>query len=248
MSGRNLEGVSCVIMPDDMKIIFLNIWNGKIKDALTDFLVEHAPTTHVFCLQEAYNSFRPTLEGLLPGFKGVHAYKMIGTSAGDDDFPLSIYVRDGIKIVATNVLLERDPDTGLGLHVEILEKGKSIHICDVHGRAYPGEKLDTPERLTQSRTLVDFFGSLRGQKIIGGDFNILPDTESIKTFEKNGYVDLIKKFAIRTTRNRFAWELYPDSKQMYSDYVFTGLDVKVKSLVVPENEISDHLPLILEID
>jgi len=138
---------------------------------------------------------------------------------------------------------------GLGLYTEIKKGDDSIHICNVHGVAYAADnKLDNPARLEQSRVLIDFFGPLSGQKIIGGDFNILPDTDSIRAFATGGYVDLIKQFNIQATRNRFSWDLHPGSKQYYSDYVFISPDVKVQNFVVPQNEISDHLPIILDIE
>ena len=84
--------------------------------------------------------------------------------------------------------------------------------------------------------------------MIGGDFNLAPETKSIAMLTENGYRDLIKDFKIRTTRNRLAWEMYPESKQYFSDYVFASPEVKVKEFTVPENEISDHLPLILDIE
>ena len=67
-------------------------------------------------------------------------------------------------------------------------------------------------------------------------------------FQKYGYLDLIKKFGIKTTRNEVAWENYPDNKQYFSDYVFVNPEAKIKSFSVPDLEISDHLPLILEIE
>jgi endonuclease/exonuclease/phosphatase family metal-dependent hydrolase len=85
-------------------------------------------------------------------------------------------------------------------------------------------------------------------KIIGGDFNLLPETKSAQMFEENDYRSLIKEFRIRTTRNRLAWELYPNDKQYYADYVFVSPGVNVKEFSVPENEISDHLALILRVE
>lgn len=83
--------------------------------------------------------------------------------------------------------------------------------------------------------------------IIGGDFNMFPENESIRMFEKNGYQDLIKNFGIKTTRNRIAWEKYPETPQYYSDYIFLKGDLQIKTFSVPENEVSDHLAMILEI-
>ena len=64
-------------------------------------------------------------------------------------------------------------------------------------------------------------------------------------FEDNGYKNLIKEFKIPTTRNEISWAKY-ENKQLFADFVFVSPDVKITNFSVPNNEISDHLPLILE--
>jgi endonuclease/exonuclease/phosphatase family metal-dependent hydrolase len=66
-------------------------------------------------------------------------------------------------------------------------------------------------------------------------------------FEENGYIDHIKENNIPTTRNRHSWDRYPN-KQYYADYAFTSPEVKVNHFEVIENEASDHLPLVLDIE
>lgn len=107
-------------------------------------------------------------------------------------------------------------------------------------------------RLRQSEKIINFFNDKKGLKIIGGDFNLNPDTKSVMMFEKAGYRNLIKEFDIKSTRNKLSWKQFknqPDFvKQYFADYVFVSSDVKVKDFTVPYNEISDHLPLILDFD
>lgn len=228
-----------------MRIIFLNTLNGKVAERMKDFMLEQAPMTDIFCLQEVYDSSKSFFEELLSEFSHVYTFKSIT----EDGFPQATYVKPGTEIIFSTTVLDEIPNTGIGLYTHINAKnGNVIHVCNVHGRAFPGEKLDTPERLRQSRGFIDFFTTLDGPKIIGGDFNVLPDTESIRMFEQRGYIDLIKKHNVRTTRNQLAWANYPDNKQYYSDYVFVSPDVKVQNFLVPENEISDHLPLVLDIE
>jgi endonuclease/exonuclease/phosphatase family metal-dependent hydrolase len=87
-----------------------------------------------------------------------------------------------------------------------------------------------------------------GEKIIGGDFNLNKNTESVKMFEKNGYRNLIEEFGIEVTRNHLIWDLYPENIQFWADYLFVSPEVKVKSFEVPKNEVSDHLPQVLVIE
>jgi endonuclease/exonuclease/phosphatase family metal-dependent hydrolase len=175
----------------------------------------------------------------------IRGYKKL---AEDNDFPQATYLRDDLQLLSWQFVLKKHPGTGLGIYTQIDMRNNMIHLCNLHGTARPGNKLDTAQRINQSRGLIDFFKDKNGMKIIGGDFNLLPETKSAQMFEENGYRNLIKEFRIRTTRNRLAWELYPDDKQYYSDYVFVSPEVKVKEFSVPENEISDHLALVLGLE
>jgi endonuclease/exonuclease/phosphatase family metal-dependent hydrolase len=181
----------------------------------------------------------------LPTYTEVEKYKYV---TDNDDFPQATYLKRTIPLLASGAIMENEEGVGLGLYVQIRVGDKNLYICNFHGMSRPVDKLDHPEKLRQSQRLIDFFGDREGLKIIGGDFNLLPETKSIQMFRENGYKDLIKEYKIATTRNRLAWEMYPNHKLYYSDYVFVSPDVKVKSFSVPNIEISDHLPLILEIE
>jgi endonuclease/exonuclease/phosphatase family metal-dependent hydrolase len=224
-----------------MKIIFLNVWGGRQRNEFVAFLKEHIKDTDVFCFQEANERAHKVFGDILSGYQEVFAYKNI---TGQGKFSQSTYVRSSITLSASSVLFETTPKTGLVLYTKLLVDDQIIHVCNVHGIAQPPEKLDTPERVHQSATIVDFLKDKEGAKIVGGDFNILPDTASMKLFSQHGYHDLVKDFDIATTRNRLAWERYPENIQYYSDYLFTSLNVHTEMFLVPSVEISDHLPLI----
>lgn len=136
---------------------------------------------------------------------------------------------------------------GLGLAVNLAPQVKSYAIGNIHGIWQPDDKLDSPGRLMQSREIIDFFRSRSGPVIIVGDFNLFPDTESIEMFERAGYRNLIKEYNIPTTRNRLAWERYPGNPHYFADYVFVSPEVEIVSFEVINNEVSDHLPMVLEI-
>ena len=217
---------------------------------IKEFIVEEAEVTDVFCFQEVYTEARKMFENILTGWNAAYAHKKLSTHA---DFPLATYVKKDMRLISSETILGDVSGVGLGLYTEIEGKRGTVNICNFYGIAYPvrdgkcDEKLDNPERTLQSKTLIDFFCSLRGPKVIGGDFNLMPDIESIRVSSKNEYVDLIKEWNIQTTRNRLSWEMYPGHKQNYSDYVFVSSDVHTKNFAVPQNEVSDHLPMILDI-
>ena len=166
-------------------------------DEFADYIRQQAIDTDVFCFQEAYDKMKLICAEVFSNYEMISAFKSV---TENDEFPQATYVRKGIKIVSTEVIMQDEPGTGLAIYIQLEAEGSMVHICNFHGISRPIEKLDNPGRLLQSQTLIDFFKGKQGQLIIGGDFNILPETESIKMFEKNGYKDLIKDFNIKTTK------------------------------------------------
>ncbi len=231
-----------------MKIIFLNAWSGKLREPIEKFLLDEARDTDIFCLQEVYEETKPFVRDCLPGFHEVAASKPMAFST--NFFGQAIYVKPNLPILQSGVLFEDENEIGLGLSAHVRFGEEDVHVCNFHGLTFAtdDDKLDNPTRLLQSRKLIESFEGRSGIKIIGGDFNILPQAESIRMFEKNGYRDLIKEFDIKSTRSRIALEKYPGHEEYFSDYVFVSSETRVKNFSVPNVEISDHLPLVLEIE
>ncbi len=230
-----------------MEIVFLNTYDGKLRAPISEFISYRTGITDIFCFQEVYEGpgrMRELAGKLLPEYKGIFAYKAIQ----GDDFPQASFFGPQINILKTAVLFPDEQDFGLGIFSEIEHNGSRLSILNFHGRSRPGDKLDTAERLGQSEKIIEYFQSIFGPKIIGGDFNIDLDTQSIRMFAEAGYRNLIIDYKIKTTRNRIIWEKYPTTPQYYSDYIFVSPEVLVTNLEVPENEISDHLPIILHVE
>lgn len=227
-----------------MKIIYLNAWNGELGKNLNEFILQQSKDTDIFCFQEFSEDLKNTTDTILSDYTSFSAYKDL-LHDGVSMFEQTMYIKRGLNVASDGTLLENQIDGGLALYVQLEINGKSLYVCNAHGISRPINKLDTTGRLKQSSDLIDFFQDKSGAKMIGGDFNLLPIAESIKTFEKNGYQNLVEKFNIETTRNHFAWDRYPDNKQLFADYIFISKDIVVDKFEVPINEISDHLPLIL---
>ena len=125
---------------------------------------------------------------------------------------------------------------------------KKLVIANVHAQWYPGDKRDTPARIRQSRKLITALANISGSKIICGDFNLEPDTKSIRMIECAGYRNLIKEYAIPDTRGPLNNKLWPTSHQHYADFCFVSPGVKVHTFQVPQTiAVSDHLPMIVEV-
>ena len=226
-----------------MKVIFLNTWNAKVPDAIKTFIADQSLNTEIFCFQEAYKAMQELTESVIPEYKKIEAYKYLDEN---DSFSQATYIKD-IPILSSGAITDNNQATGLALYIQTRFGDKDVYICNAHGVSRPIDKLDNPGRIRQSEMIIDFFKNKSGIKIIGGDFNLLPEAESIRIFEENGYIDLIKKYDIKTTRNELAWAKYPNNKQYYADYAFISPDTDIKSFSVPNLKVSDHLPLILEI-
>jgi hypothetical protein len=258
-----------------MKIIFLNIWGGTMFEPLMKFIKESAPSTDFFCFQEVFDSDKrvdlaPEFAGFrsdifkdlkrgLAGFDGSLALTNVLNIGGIKvDVGLAIFSKKGIEIdsegdliVYVNDLEEKPLERIKNLqYFRFVHGGKKITLCNFHGAAYPWNKLDSDGRLGQSRQIAEFLTLEKGEKILGGDFNLMPQTESVKIIESAGMKDLIKSFNIASTRSDLNYEKYKSSKVQlhFADYVFTSPGIDVRSFEVPRLNISDHLPLILQFD
>jgi endonuclease/exonuclease/phosphatase family metal-dependent hydrolase len=124
-------------------------------------------------------------------------------------------------------------------YVVVKNNGKEFLIANIHGFWKPGKKGDTKESLMQSDKILDFLKSFNCYKIICGDFNLSPDTKSIKKLEKY-LVNLITEYKISNTRSKFYTR-----NEKFADYILVSPDVRVKDFKVMNEHVSDHLPLYL---
>jgi len=229
-----------------MKAIFLNCWHAKIKEKLFDFILKNSSSVDIFCFQELDKKFFDELQTKLKNFKGVYQTKRY---INDWNFHQAIFVKNNFEFETITVGCQA---------VKIKSYQSVFFVYNVHGVSLPGDKNDSKERLEQSRQIIDLAQKFSIPAIIGGDFNLNPNTQSIKMFDETDYVNLIKEYKIKSTRNHFAWEQAQEQlrnegrefygKQYYADYCFVTHDIKVKTFAVPDPEVSDHLPLILEFE
>lgn len=233
-----------------MRIIFFNIWHGELWDKLQKFLEQQAAGTDIFCFMEVNPEVQDKLRSVLSGYGNIYFKGHKIDHNGGVFQGISVFVSDKLKIIDSftdNLFKPIHNDAGGLLAVEFEIEGKRFFVGSVHGKAQPGEKLDTPERLEQSKRIIELFEDKKGPRIIGGDFNLYPDTKSVSMFEEAGYRNLIREFNIKSTRNKISWEHFKNV-QYYADYCFTSPDVKVITFEVPNVEVSDHEPQILDFE
>ena len=123
---------------------------------------------------------------------------------------------------------------------------RSLTVTQMHGLRDPRGKHDTPERAAQARRLLDICtrasrpGDLR---IICGDFNVEPDSETLAALADAGFVELVTSRGLPGTRNA----LYPKPGR-FADYMLMDQPHMVRRFeVLYSPEVSDHCPLVLDL-
>ena len=257
-----------------MKLISLNTWGGQKFEAMTRFLKDPANKAEIYCFQEMIKNdsgvsekggYRANLfedvKQMLPGYKAYY-YPFIDNwlPGVEVDFPIAfgqaMFVSRELEVITEGEEFifkqpegeEVDPQNGTR-NLEYLELKigeETLWVFNYHGITLPGDKTDTPQRLEQSKKIIEFIESRSGEKILCGDFNLDLNTESVRMIEDSGMINLIKKFEIKDTRGPINKEKYPDDPQNYADFTFISPGITVKSFQVPQLPISDHLPMILE--
>lgn len=138
----------------------------------------------------------------------------------------------------------REKDWCRSIQNAILDiNGKELQIINVHG-IWNKDKIGDERTIAQSEFILS---KIRYDIpcIVLGDFNLLPNTESIKMIN-NKMHNLILEYNIKTTRPTFDDGL--DKGDLVCDYIFVNDKVKVNDFKVLNNNSSDHLPLLLDFE
>ncbi len=254
-----------------VRIISLNIWGGRRRTDLLDFIERKSKDIDIFCFQEVLNKkvskaiereklkysggkYHETpyiYKDLCRVLKGFDNRTSKSTNTGGEK--LGIFVRKGLAIkrlleVATDPykvkVYDRKFVVRSMIQVATIEKdGKEFNIINIHGLWQGGGKKDTPERIKQSALLIKLINKVDRKKLVlCGDFNLEPNTKSIGMLD--GILrDLIKENNIKTTRNKLYTHIL---KGKFADYTFVSKDIKVKRFKVLKDMVSDHMPMYIE--
>lgn len=250
-----------------MKIITLNTWGGRGGQDFIRFLKLYSARVDIFCLQETYKDafgkdpdqdfFREGMHDMEKTFESIFSSHRIRFDPYWFDFyGMNQIVKNGttcrffdpVEIVSglANVNNNQFREKILQ-YSEVNVNGRDIIVGNFHGLWKEGfGKGDCGERFLQSRRLIDFVNSQACPVILCGDFNLDPEAESMKFFEREtGMRNLVTEYGITDTRTRF----YPASKpSRFADYIFVSPDIDVLDFKVMPDVISDHAPLYLEFD
>jgi len=258
-----------------MNIITLNTWAGMVREPLLSFFERHSADTDIFCLQEVTSDgagrdldiitkesgdlLTPDLFQKIQDALPEHVEHFLPLV--DDYYGLAFFVRKDISVLDFGEVMiyqsPKFPDPGNSdvdhdrklFWILLEDDGCQYLVMNVHGHWVKAGKLDTPERIEQSRVIADFMkefhaeGSTdeeRGEelaKILCGDLNLLPDTESMRILE-GGMVNLITENGITSTRTTLH-----EGDEKLSDYVLVSENCQVESFEVLPEEVSNHSAL-----
>lgn len=203
------------------------------------------------------------LAKILPNFQYFYSLEISGfdSTPVPADFDLSvgktIFIRNDIKVNNTDDILIygdraekflKNDFSNLPVTLQAIDFSidqEQFTLVNIHGTAFPGDKLDTQLRINHSAKIKEFLKTKPGGKILAGDFNLLPETQSIKILESN-MRNLIKEFNIKRTRSDLSPYFGKTDFQKFADFIFVSNNIHVQSFQVPAIEISDHLPMILK--
>jgi len=255
-----------------MKIITLNTWGGRAgKEEMLAFFNAHKEDVDVFCLQEMWSDAYTHLGSYTAGGVDMTNVELMTHGVQDvsallskyqsffhphylENYGLLTFVSQQYEVRSVGeVFVHKEkgyvPQGDAGKHarnvqyIECIYNGKPLFILNFHGLWNGQGKGDSKDRINQSEKIVEFLGSLQGEIVFCGDFNLLPDTQSIKIIEEAGMRNLVKEYGITSTRT----SLYVKPEK-FADYIFVSKGINVIDFNVLPDEISDHSPLLLQLE
>ncbi len=254
-----------------MKLVCLNIWGGKQTDSLKDFIQKQVATTDFFLFQEVFSNNKGLLESngsrlnilaeiqeLAPNFQSFFSPSVYrrdtkqpvdGLSFGLMTMvsPNHTCIDHGDRFIYLSKEQMSPAENNSQLYPRTLQyttlqiNNRKLSLINLHGLWTP-TKLDTPDRMQQSNNIARTLNNLPGEIILGGDFNLRPETQSIQLLESK-LKNLIKAYAIETTRSGLYTGFEP-----FADYMFVSEGIKVQEFLVPDLSVSDHRPMIISFE
>lgn len=128
-------------------------------------------------------------------------------------------------------------------HAVLSIQGNKYNIYNLHG-IWGKDGKDSERRLKMSKVLIEEVKD-KERVILAGDFNLNPDTKTIRNIEE--YLCNVFKNKLITTFN-MKQKKKPELAKSVVDMVFVSPDINVIGYSCPKVDISDHLPLVCDLE
>ncbi len=246
-----------------LKILCLNLYEGGLLWGNVETLIQREKPD-ILCLQEVFNgderqpiNFQSIkrLKTLLPDYFSYFSPELFEIfPQGQGDGGNAIYSRYPISEEKTVFLHEeyrkilrprREDDFS---HypknmqsVVVTVDGKKLNVFNMHGVWGLDGKEDSKERLRMSKLICK---EIKGKSpfVLMGDFNVQPNTKTIDAIE--AYGTNVFKGVLQSTFN-MEHKRNPGYATAVVDMIFASPDIQVTSKAAPEDDVSDHRPLLV---
>lgn len=249
-----------------IKFITLNIWQGgMLFDNAVEFIKKEKPD--ILCLQEVYDSHNQELELRFRTFEELqerlfwlpHSVfaptvidsmtKALWGSAVFSRFEITNYKRHMFDLpFAKHDLTSKDPlcieKTPYGMiEAKMKIEGRDVYVFSIHG-VWGIHGRDMQRRFEMEEVIS---GAVKGKEtvIFAGDTNFNPDTQVSKRIEN--YLVSVFRTSLRSTFN-MKHKDNPGFATAVVDMVFVSKNIKILSKNCPNVDVSDHLPLVVELE
>lgn len=251
-----------------VKFICLNLWlGGKLFEPMLDFLKKE--NVDILALQEVYDGKNAKLE---KRFRSMDILAKKFDMPHYFFSPACVDVRKEGKITNGNAVFSRFPiieskttffdipfgertnyedfsekrdftQTPRNIQTATLKiNSQEINVFNTQG-IWGKDGNDSERRLKMSETIIREIEK-KENVILAGDFNVWPETETIKMIEND--LTNIFKGKISTTFNLKRKD--PEFIPMIVDYIFASKNLKIIDSYCPQVDISDHFPLVCVFD
>jgi len=252
-----------------VKVVQINIYKGRYLESLADFLIREKPD--LVTLQEVssgkVNLFSDTSINLFEylkekiGLFGFFSQDQKLKEDANSKFGNAVFSRWPIKSTKVLILKKFRPltleefgnskywpyVTRTLIDAVISLNSKTVHLMSWHG-AWIAPPQDTPENLRQAKLIVNYLQGLNKNQqpfLLGGDLNVTPNTKVINMINSVANNLMINSPFEYTTHPKIH-KIVP--RKFLVDYIFSSKHFKILSLDVPEVTISDHLPVVAELE
>lgn len=247
-----------------VKVIQINIWHGRLLDALLDFLREEDPD--VVTMQEvtagsendgpdtSVDPFAYLRDGL--GYRGA-----IGIAHESNDRGVRTYCGNAVLVKGDvrshRTIWLRAPRRGarwqpphaqphfprFAIEADAVVGGRSLRVLAVHG-AWTQEPMETPEKLRQARRLATHLRSLGDTPfLLGIDANMPPSSAVVQTLDAVARNAVHGSTITRTTHSTIHVIAKTKPAGLLVDYIYTSPHFRVVQIDAPEVAVTDHLPV-----
>ena len=133
-----------------------------------------------------------------------------------------------------------------GVRVYDDRTNRPVSVTHMHGLRDLNGKMDTPERAEQARRLLALSRQLSEPgdlSVICGDFNVEPDSKTLRILTGAGFSELVTGRGFEGTRSA-----HYKKPGKFADYMLVNCEEAVRGFdVVRVPEVSDHRPLVLDL-